>query len=242
MAELAAFRRELEAYIDEALSPDGRQAIFVSLAREALADFEAAWRERSPGVTFERFVDGVKTPDISSVAPGGVISERVVTIIPMVRRALELFDIMTKVVTGGYKSKTFVFAGGRRVTRAEDLNNEDEFVAIANVSEFSRKAEQRGFNLAGGVNGTGGLFETIASILDDEFSDAANTVYFTYRTIEGNRVPIIAIGNAAGFAGIRRGGEERDNDKGKRRRNREAKRRARRRRGAREYKPRERAD
>lgn len=230
MPRLDAFRRELDVFIEDATSADTRREIFVSISREALGEFETAWRARQPGVAFNRFVDGDQARRLEDVViPGGTVAERVQTVAPMVRRALQLFDIMTKVVTGGYKSETHVFSNDGRFSTVADLANRDDFVIIANVSDFARKAEQRGFNLAAGVEGTGGLFETIASILSREFRDAANGVFFTYRTIEGNRVPVIAIGGAATFAGNRRAGE-RDNDKGKRRRDREAKRRARRRR------------
>ena len=230
MASLDAFRRELDVYLDEAVSIEGRREIFLSAAREAIEDFEAAWRRQSPDVGFQRIVDGRRAARLEEVKVGGVIAERVQSVIPILRRALQLFDILTKVVTGGYKSQTFVFSNGVRVGSVSQLANDDDFVVIANVSDFARKAEQRGFNLGAKKSGTGGLFETIASMLAREFAESANGVYFTYRTIEGNRVPIIAIGNAATFAGIRRRGVDRDNDKSKRKRDREAKRRSRRRR------------
>lgn len=207
MAELEAFRRELDAFLDETLSDEGQQRIFVSLARDTLEEFEAAWRSRQPGARFDRRVDGSSVKALEEVTiPGGVVFERVQTIAPMVRRALQLFDQLTKVVTGGYKSQTFVFAGAGRARGVAALNNDDNFVVIANVSSFARKAERQGFNIARVASGGDGLFETIGAIMRREFANTANAVYFTYRTIEGNRVPVLAIGGAARFAGQRREG------------------------------------
>lgn len=200
---LEAFSRELEVFVDRALSVEGRQAVFVSTARGALEDFEAGWRARQAGATFERVVDGSKVARLEDVRiPGGVVFERVVAIAPIVKRALELFDLMTKVVTGDYKSRTFVFADGARVAGAAQLDAGDDFVVIGNVSDFARKAERVGFNLAAGF-GRDGLFETIASILQREFAETASAIYFTFRTLEGRRVPVIAIGGSAQFAGRR---------------------------------------
>ena len=226
MTALDAFRREIDVFIDQELG-DGARALFVATARQTLEQFEQAWRERYRDATFDRRVDGSSVKALEDVQSGGVVSERVITVLPIVRRALELFDLMVRVVTGGYKAQTFLFSEGARVGSVGGLGSADDFVVLANVSDFARPAEQRGFNLREGVFGAGGLFESMAAILQREFAESANAVYFTYRTIEGNRVPVLAIGGAAQFAGIRRGGQERDNDPGKRRRDREAKRRSR---------------
>lgn len=210
MTDLAAFRRELDVFVAETLGEEGARQIFIQTAGPALAEFEAEWRSVRPDATFERFVDGRETDDISAVAADGVILERVVAVAPMVRRALELFDLMTRVRTGGYKSQTFVFSGGARASTAAALANRDDFVVIANVSAFARRAELRGFNIAEGLGAGAGLFETIASIIADEFAATANAAYYTWRTIEGRRIPVLALGGAARFAGRRgRGGGRR---------------------------------
>lgn len=204
MVQIAAFRREIEVYVNRALSVEGQRALFVATAEETLDEFEDAWQARLSTVSFERFVDGVLTEEISRVRiPNGVVAERVVAVAPILDFALEQFDRLTKVVTGGYKSQTHIFLNGSRVSAAQDLVGSNDLLIVANVSDFARKAERQGFNLRDGAGFSTGLFETVAAITARQFADTANAIYFTFRDIEGDRVPVLAIGGAATFSGRR---------------------------------------
>lgn len=193
MAAISSFRRELDVFLDETLSVDGRRQIFVGIAREELAKFESDWRAALPGAQFERFVDGKKDAAIDQVRiDGGVVAERVRALGPVLDRLLELFDIFTKVLTGGYKSETAVFANGSRVGRGVEPAPGSS-IEIVNLSPFSRKAEVRSFNDKDDSGFSNGLFESLAAILNAEFRGSSVSVYFGWETFEGRRLPMIAL-------------------------------------------------
>lgn len=194
MAELATFRRELDVYLDETLGEKGRRDLFVGIARDTIADFEADWRAslgQDPSI--EVFVDGVSGAPLSSVTmPGGTISARVQPIGPIVDRALELFDLFTKVVTGGYKADTVVFVNDAE-TSSTNIGPEDR-VVITNLSPFARKGEVRGFNDEDHSGFRNGLFEGIATILKQEFRGYPVPIAYVWRRFGGRDLPALMIG------------------------------------------------
>lgn len=202
-----ALRKEVEAFIADNLSPDGRRDLFIAIAGEQIAAFEDGWRGAlATPPDFEHFVDGRPSGNPFEVKmPGGFVSERVVAATPVVMRAVALLDQMTKVVTGDYKSRTRIFRNDVAIASAGGIAfSDDDLIVIGNLSPFARKAEQEGFNKASGAGD--GLFETVAAILGREFQSSPVPIYFTYRALGDDvddRVPVIAIGEGATDAGRR---------------------------------------
>ena len=200
-------RQEIDAFINENLSPDGRRDLFIAVAGEAISAFEEGWRGAyGDAPDFEHFVDGRRSANPYEVTiPGGYVSERVVAIGPIVKRAVELLDRLTKVVTGDYKSRTHIFRNDAQVAAGDTAFSDDDLIIIGNLSDFARVAEQEAFNINRPDFGVG-LFETVAAMLKKEFSNSPVPIYFTYRALAGDiedRTPIIAIGDDARSAGRR---------------------------------------
>lgn len=195
MASVASFRRELDVFLEETLSVEGRRRIFVGIARDELSKFEADWRAALTAPNFERFVDGKKDAPLESVRiDGGTIAERVRAIGPVLDRALELFDVFTKVLTGDYKSQTAVFVDGARVSRGAEPPPSASYVSIVNLSPFARKAEVRGFNDKDDSGFRNGLFESLAAIITSEFKGSGAGAAFSFDEYGGVRLPELIIG------------------------------------------------
>lgn len=194
MASLGAFRKEIDVFLDETASVEGRREVFVGVARGAIAEFEADWRAAlgaDPEV--QVFVDGARGAPLESVRiPGGGVAARVQPIGPIVDRALELFDLFTKVVTGDYASETVAFVNDvRGSARAAQPGDQ---VAIVNLSPFARKAEVRSFNDADSSGFRNGLFEGIAVLLKREFKTQLIPIKYVWRAFGGKRLPALLIG------------------------------------------------
>lgn len=189
--------REIEIYLDETLSVTGRREIFLGVAEPALADFEARWRQallQDPD--FQIFVDGREGAALSSVSiPGGVIAKRVRPIGPIVKRAVELFDIFTKVVTGAYKGDLTAIVNdvARPLFGAEAEAGDQVFITA--LTDFTWKGEVKGFTDKDSSGFTKGLFASIAAILKQEFPDALTPISFASRSVAGwGRLPGVLIG------------------------------------------------
>ncbi|MBY0421858.1 MAG: hypothetical protein K2Q06_06105 [Parvularculaceae bacterium] len=196
MAALAAFRRELDVFIDETLSIDGRREIFLGVARPTIAAFEADWRAAMGGAdVVETFVDGVRGAPLEAVTiPGGVVAARARPVGPVVARLFEMYDLFVKVVTGGYAADIAVFVGDAPASRVQAENaGPGAEVIVTNLSPFARKGEVRGFNDRDGSNFPNGLFEGLAGLLRDEFAGSGATISSRWRTLDGRRLPAIAI-------------------------------------------------
>lgn len=191
-----ALAREIDAFIDSALSEGGQRAIFLGVAIPALQEFEESWRATVTGEPdFQRFVDGREDAPLESVAmPGGVIAERVRPIGPIVKRAAELFDLFTKVVTGGFKGELSAFVNDvrRPLFGAEAAPGDQVF--ITSVTDFTWKGEVRGFTDKDSSGFSRGLFASIAAILKREFSGAITPIRFVGRNVAGRRLPGVLIG------------------------------------------------
>ena len=194
--DVATFRREIDLFLDQSVSVAGRREIFVAFAQEEFARFEADWRaalNAEPSV--ERFVDGRKDAPLQAVKiPGGVAVERVQPIGPIVDRALELFDLFTKIVTGDYDAHTEVFINDARRGRAGAEAQPGDEVAIVNLAPFARKAEARRFNDKDASGFSDGLFEGIAAILKQEFRGGGVAIRYAWRAFDGQRLPLLLIG------------------------------------------------
>lgn len=196
MAALSAFRRDLEVFLNDTTSVEGRREIFIGIARPTLAEFESDWRTAiggDPGV--ETFVDGVKGAALEAVRiPGGVVAARVAPVGPIVDRALELYDLFVKVVTGDYAGDVSVFVNDAPASRAQGSTAAgSDQVAITNLSPFARKAEVRGFNDRDGSNFPNGLFEGLAAVLRAEFRGSPIPIREAWRSFGGKRLPSILI-------------------------------------------------
>ncbi len=188
--------REIDVWLDETLSVEGRRDIFLSIAEPALADFEASWRAAVAGdPDFQVFVDGREGAPLSSVAiPGGTVAERVRPIGPIVKRAIELFDLFTKVVTGGFKGELSAFVNdARRPLFGAEAEPGDQ-VFITSVTDFTWKGEVRGFTDIDSSGFSKGLFASIAAILKAEFKGAVVPIRFAGRNVAGQRLPGVLIG------------------------------------------------
>lgn len=197
MAELAAFRRELDVFIKEATSLEGRREVFLGVARPTLAAFEADWRAAigaDPSVQI--FVDGRAGAPLDSVTiPGGVIAARVRPVGPIADRALALYDLFVKRLTGDYANDVAVFVDGAQSTRGEASAAAGAAqVAVTNLSPFARKGEVRGFNDKEGSGFANGLFEGLVVLLRDEFRGTPIPIREAWRPFAGRRLPSILIG------------------------------------------------
>lgn len=194
MADLQAFRRELDVFLEQATSIEGRREIFVGIALEEITRFESQWREAlGEDPQTEVFVDGVEGAPIEAVTiPGGTVAARVIPLGPVVDRALELFDLLTKVVTGDYKTQTAVFVNDVRGSAATATAGDQ--VAIVNLAPFARKAEIRSFNDADNSGFRNGLFEGVAALLRREVRGVAVPVRYVWRSFGGQRLPALLIG------------------------------------------------
>lgn len=191
-----ALAREIEALIDETLSVEGQRAIFLGIAEPVLQEFEADWRASVSGEPdFQRFIDGQEGASLETVRmPGGVIAERVRPIGPIVKRAIELFDLFTKIVTGGFKSELSAFVNdARRPLFGAEAEAGDQ-VFITSVTDFTWKGEVRGFTDKDSSGFSKGLFASIAAILKREFSGAVVPIRFVGRSVGGRRLPGVLIG------------------------------------------------
>lgn len=196
MPSIQAFRRELDVFLNEALSIEGRKEIFVGIAREAIQTFEADWRAAlKADPTTEVFVDGRLGAPLTAVTiPGGFVSARVTPLGPVVDRAVELFDLFTKVVTGGFKAETVAFVNDVRTPiRAIDETAGDQ-IAITNLAPFARKGEVRSFTDTESSGFRGGLFEGVAAVLKREIRGTPVPVRYVWRSFGGDRLPAILIG------------------------------------------------
>lgn len=196
MAELSAFRRELDVFIDGATSIAGRREIFLGVARPEIAAFEADWRaavKGDPGI--EVAVDGRKGAPLESVViPGGTIAARAAPVGPIVDRALEMYDLFVKVLTGDYKRQIAVFVNDAASSRSQaSLAGAGDQVAITNLSPFARKGEVRGFNDKDSTGFPNGLFEGLAKLLRDEFKGSGVAIREAWRPFAGRRLPAILI-------------------------------------------------
>lgn len=197
MVALEAFRRELDVFVERALGEEGRREIFLGIARPTVEAFEADWRQALGGTDVtEVFVDGRKGARLEEVRmPGGVILARARPIGPIVDRALEMYDLFVKVVTGDYKADLAVFVDDAPSSRAGARSaGAGAEVVITNLSPFARKGEVRGFNDRDGSNFPNGLFEGIASLLREEFRATNAPISGAWRSFGGRRLPAIAIG------------------------------------------------
>jgi|GEM_PF-4904909 len=192
---LQAFRRDIDFFLDEALSKEGRREIFIAAIRPEIQDFDDAWRQvlgRAPQT--QTFVDGKETRDLSQVMiPGGAVVHRVRPVSAIVDRAVEIIDTLTKTVTGGYKAKNTVLVNDRSVGFSNPEPNPTDEVALVNFSAFSRKAEVRAYNDRDDSGFRKGLFESAAAILKREFRAGLVPIRFTFRQYEGERLPAIII-------------------------------------------------
>lgn len=196
MPSIQAFRRELDAFLDEALSVEGRKEIFVGIARDEISKFEADWRSAlKADPTIEVFVDGQLGAPLEAVTiPGGFIAARVTPLGPVVDRAVELFDLFTKVVTGGFKAETVAFVNDVRTPiRSIDETAGDQ-VAITNLAPFARKGEVQGFTDTDSSGFRNGLFEGVAAVLKREIRGTPIPVKYIWRSFGGDRLPAILIG------------------------------------------------
>lgn len=190
---LELFRQEIDLYINQTLSEEGRAKFFVAYAQKEFEAFEKKWTTATQGkAQFERFADGQSVQGFSESTREKVLLERVKMLGVTVDRALELFNLFTKVVTGDYRAQTFVFVEGNRIgaSQAQSIRA-DAQVSIVNLSPFARKAEARGFNDTAGSGFKNGLFESIAAILKQE---STVPVRFTFEGNGDARLPAIKIG------------------------------------------------
>ena len=196
MATLEAFRREIDVFVDQAFSPEGRREIFLGVARPAIAEFEADWRAALARDVVETFVDGRKGAALESVRiPGGVVAARARPVGPVVARLLELYDLFVKRVTGDYAADLAVFVNDAPSSRGAATNaGGGDQVLVTNLSPFARKGEVRGFNDKDGSNFPNGLFAGLAFLLREEFRDSNAAISEAWRSFDGRRLPAIAIG------------------------------------------------
>ena len=192
-----ALAREIDLYLDESLSVSGRREIFLGVAEPLLADFEADWRRAlSEEPDFQLFVDGREGGDLASVQiPGGTVAERVRPVGPIVKRAVELFDIFTKLVTGGFKGDLTAYVNdkARSLFGAEAEAGDQVFITA--LTDFTWKGELRGFTDKDSSGFTKGLFASIAAILKQEFPNSLVPIRFAGRSVPGwGRLPGVLIG------------------------------------------------
>lgn len=192
--DFTATRRELDLDL-AGIVPDLRRQVFVAMAQEEIAEFDAGWRAalgREPDTVTA--VDGMIGKPISEVMAGGVISHRVQPTGPIVQRALELFDLFTKVVTGGFKSEHALFVDGAQRPIRGPEPPAGSSVEIVNLSAFARKAETRGFGAKDSAGFPDGLMEGIAAQLRREFRGAPVAIRAKWDLFGGQRLPAVAIG------------------------------------------------
>ena len=192
--DFTARAREIDLDFADWLAGE-RQAVFVATAREEIAAFDQTWREatgREPDT--ETFVDGVRGQPITAVKSGGVIAHRVQPTGPIITRALELFDLFTKVVTGDFKQRHALFVDGVRRPIGGPEPDPGAAVEIVNLSDFARKAEVRGFGAKDGAGFPDGLMAGIAAQLKREFRGAPVPIRAKWDLYQGRRLPAVAIG------------------------------------------------
>lgn len=208
-----ALRRDVEVLIERTLSLEAQKAFFVGLVEEEAAAFEAAWRARlaSPSFEADRLVDGRRGAPIAAVNyPGGVVLLRAYPVEEATRRAIELLNAFVKVKSGRLKRSLAVYvaassssasdgAGGVRAA-AGALGQGAGIVetTLAFLAPYGRKAERRGFNLAGAAGGRG-LLATVAQRLKREFADTPLTIRDSFRNVDD-----VEIGDRAGYRAAER--------------------------------------
>lgn len=192
---LAAFRKDLEVFIRDDLGEERQREIFLAISREQIDAFEEEWRAALPGdPDFQRFIDGRQTDAIDGATLDSVIAERVRPIGPIVDRALELFELFTKVVTGESKRQIYAFVNDRQTPLGSAEASPGDQVVIASLSDWNWKGEVRRFNDTDSSGFSKGLFASIAAILKREYPTAVVPIRFGGRSFGGKPAPAVLIG------------------------------------------------
>jgi hypothetical protein len=194
VTSLQQFRRELDVFIEQAVSEQGQLRIFTAFAEEEIERFKADWREKSGGkAAVDVAVDGNIEAPLSSARLNSVILARARTLGVAVERALELYDTFVKIKTGDYKSDLVIYADSAKIGRQSipKIRPGTE-ILISNVSPFARKAEFREFNDKNTSGFSDGLFESLAVIMSREAGDLAE-VRFDYFDFGGGRLPSLIL-------------------------------------------------
>jgi hypothetical protein len=171
--------RDVQAIIDEDLSPRGRSLALAAFAREELAKAQAQNRSalaRTPA--HETFVDGRAGAVIDTVKPDGTVVFEFELIEEVLTFVAELLVTHSPVREGVYAASHVLLADGIEVLEGERAPVAREYIFL-NAQPYARKIE-RGLS----PQAPDGVYEGVAAIAAARFGNVAR-IRFGYRSIRG---------------------------------------------------------
>jgi hypothetical protein len=190
MARIGNFRQDVQAFVNENLSPRARQMLMAEKAREVLAKAKAENKQAvGREVPYDQFVDGREGAPLDSINPnGGVIAFRFHLIGDVLEWIGEQLVLNSPVLTGAYRNSHIMLADGVEIDPDGEIPPAEEYLFVSTVP-YARKIE-RGQS----YQAPDGVYDVVADMAKRRFGNIAN-IKFTYRSL---LLPYIALGGKKG--------------------------------------------
>jgi hypothetical protein len=190
MARIGNFRQDVQAFVNENLSPRARQLLMAEKAREVLSKAKADNKQAvGREVPYDQFVDGREGAPLESINPkGGVIAFRFHLIGDVLKYIGEQLEMHSPVLTGRYKRSHILLADGVEVDPDAEFPPAETY-AFVNTTPYARKIE-RGLS----KQAADGVYEVVADLARRRYGNMA-TIKFTYRSVI---LPYVALGGKRG--------------------------------------------
>ena len=145
----AAFRRNVDVWVQDNLTAEARSALLARTARQKLAELQA--QGRAPR-HFTRYVDGMEGAPEDSVRPNGVILYRFRFLANAAAFALSYLQARSPVRSGAFRAGFYLGVGGDRdgdggrFLRAADfvpaaVTGDVQAIVIGNVEPYNRQVD-----------------------------------------------------------------------------------------------------
>jgi hypothetical protein len=170
---LQRFNQNIEVMLDRSLSPEARQRMIATRAREALREAqEINGRILGTVPTHATFVDGRQNGQLESVNPDhGTIAFRFEIANRAVDHVWEMLIQTAPVQTGRFRDSIVLFADGEKVETPDERRQAKEWLFLPSVA-YARKIET-----------AEGVFEGVAALARSRFGNIAD-IRFTYRDLQ----------------------------------------------------------
>ena len=167
--------RDIEAIVDELLSPEAQSRIIAEFARAQFAEADAVNAAISGRpVPSTRAVDGVVGAPEERARPGSTIAYEWSLRDAVVERIWNMLVEASPKRSGRYAGSHLVFADGVEVKPGNEPADAREYV-IVNAQPYARKIER-------GQSGPAGVYQGVAAVAKSLFDNAVQ-VRFTYRSL-----------------------------------------------------------
>jgi hypothetical protein len=193
--------RDIQAIVDEELSPAAQGTALAAFAREQLAAAQETNRQAIGRVPpHDTYVDGVKGAALEGVKPGGVIVFEFSLVTDIFAWIGEMLVRHSPVKSGRYRDSHIFFADGVELAAGADVPPAREYLFMSPLP-YARKIE-RGLS----PQAPDGVYEAVTALARVRFGNVAS-VRFTYRAIAGGgALPAGAVISPGGLVEISRVG------------------------------------